>query len=149
MIRYIFYAFSTNIYIILDHCILFLCLCNINLASISFLEFKIKLLIPVTGPRRINILMKRGGSALRRHMIRILAECRLQDTEFRRANIDEQGTVLIDVVELYCLNMMMFLELCLRPGCCFIVVTLLYDITIKWVDVFNYKLITSWLWYLF
>lgn len=48
-------------------------------------------------------------------MIRILAECRLQDTEFRRANIDEQGTVLIDVVELYCLNMMMFLELCLPP----------------------------------
>jgi hypothetical protein len=48
-------------------------------------------------------------------MIRILAECRLQDTEFRRANIDEQGTVLIDVVELYCLNMMMFLELCLLP----------------------------------
>jgi len=46
-------------------------------------------------------------------MIRILAECRLQDTEFRRANIDEQGTVLIDVVELYCLNMMMFLELSL------------------------------------
>jgi len=115
MIRYIFYAFSTNIYIILDHCILFLCLCNINLASISFLEFKIKLLITVTGPRRINILMKRGGSALRRHMIRILAECRLQDTEFRRANIDEQGTVLIDVVELYCLNMMMFLELCFPP----------------------------------
>lgn len=113
MIRSIFYAFSTNIYIILDHCILFLCICNINLASISFLEFKIKLLIPVTGPRRINILMKRGGSALRRHMIRILAECRLQDTEFRRANIDEQGTVLIDVVELYCLNMMMFLELSL------------------------------------
>jgi len=113
MIRSIFYAFSTNIYIILDHCILFLWICNINLASISFLEFKIKLLIPVTGPRRINILMKRGGSALRRHMIRILAECRLQDTEFRRANIDEQGTVLIDVVELYCLNMMMFLELSL------------------------------------
>lgn len=94
---YFFYAYATLIY----------------LRLVCLLEFKIKLLISVRGPRIINILMKRGGSALRRHMIRILAECRLQDTEFRRANIDEQGTVLIDVVKLYCLNMIVFLELSL------------------------------------
>ena len=84
-----------------------------QLRLVCLLEFKIKLLISVRGPRRINILMKRGGSALRQHMIGILSECRLQDTEFRRANIDEQGTVLIDVVKLYCLNMIVFLELSL------------------------------------
>lgn len=51
-------------------------------------------MILVSGTRRINILMKRGGSALRRHMLRILAECRLQDTGFNRANIDEQGSIV-------------------------------------------------------
>ncbi|XP_052104237.1 zinc finger CCCH domain-containing protein 13-like [Mytilus californianus] len=47
----------------------------------------------LNGQRRINILMKRGGSALRRHMLRIIAECRLHENAYKCANIDEQGSI--------------------------------------------------------
>ena len=45
----------------------------------------------VKGKRRVNVLYKRGGSALKRHLQRILTECTLLKREKSRMALDEIG----------------------------------------------------------
>lgn len=51
-----------------------------------------KILSAVKGPRRVNVLMRRGGEALLDHMKRVLEQSKLMDNTYTK-DLDERSTV--------------------------------------------------------
>ena len=48
----------------------------------------------MSGQRRVNVLMRRGGQLLREHMLRVMEQSRLMDDQAYRNDLDEKGNSL-------------------------------------------------------